>query len=134
MLYLGSIMFLRRKKYRLVSEQETFLAFQMFPIIARLSKKPKYSPLSKFAYSKINHLRDPKLLFQGFSTVSAVCCTFGSRIRPQDMAILTKNVDPFAKTKYSAYPLWLLSSAIYFFPVRTDQCLSFTEVSMRRNH
>jgi hypothetical protein len=34
MIYLGSIMIFRWEKYRFVSQYESFLAFQLFPMIA----------------------------------------------------------------------------------------------------
>ena len=36
MIYLGSIMFFRRKKYRLISQYESFLAFHFCTIIAEV--------------------------------------------------------------------------------------------------
>jgi len=41
MIYLGSIMFFRWEKYRLVSQYKSFLAFHFCTMIARLSKNPK---------------------------------------------------------------------------------------------
>jgi len=56
MIYLGSIVFFRREKYRLVSVYQSFLAFLLFPIIAEcktfgwMSKTTRYR--NRLPYSR----------------------------------------------------------------------------------
>ena len=89
MIYLGSIMFFRREKYRLISLYESFSAFQFFPSIAEIanvwiscgeqrrclpvSLDPVVIPGCDFAVGvPYNRFRQTKMRTQGLPGVEAL--------------------------------------------------------------